>query len=92
MNGRKTQGELLGAGEPDKVVLRQAGEADLDIAAELFRGYLEFYEVEVEDPGGRAPSWRSGWRAGTPSSCWPRSPVRARSASRRSIRCSPRWP
>ncbi|MGW7319564.1 N-acetyltransferase family protein [Streptomyces sp. NPDC054865] len=34
------------------VVLRVAGEADLDIAAELFSGYLDFYEVEVEDPAG----------------------------------------
>ncbi|WP_371617210.1 N-acetyltransferase family protein [Streptomyces sp. NBC_00454] len=53
MNGQSTQG---GAGvaqvAPDGsgVVLRQADEADLDIAAELFRGYLDFYEVEVEDP------------------------------------------
>lgn len=54
MNGRTTQGEAVGAPEGGadgaKVVLRQAGEADLDIAAELFRGYLEFYEVEVTDP------------------------------------------
>ncbi|MFF5702003.1 GNAT family N-acetyltransferase [Streptomyces sp. NPDC012794] len=33
------------------VVLRVAGEADLDTAAELFRGYLDFYGVTVEDPG-----------------------------------------
>ncbi|MFJ8161627.1 GNAT family N-acetyltransferase [Streptomyces sp. NPDC096136] len=31
--------------------VRVAGEADLDVAAELFRGYLDFYEVDVEDPG-----------------------------------------
>ncbi|MDA5284146.1 MULTISPECIES: GNAT family N-acetyltransferase [unclassified Streptomyces] len=34
------------------VVLRVAGEEDLDIAAELFSGYLDFYEVKVEDPAG----------------------------------------
>ena len=33
------------------VVVRVAGEGDLDTAAELFRGYLDFYEVDVEDPG-----------------------------------------
>lgn len=31
------------------VAVRTAGEADLDLAAELFRGYLEFYEVDVKD-------------------------------------------
>ncbi|WP_330297831.1 GNAT family N-acetyltransferase [Streptomyces sp. NBC_00503] len=53
MNGRSTQrGADVAQGAPDGsgVVLRQADEADLDIAAELFRGYLDFYEVEVEDP------------------------------------------
>ncbi|MFF1408742.1 GNAT family N-acetyltransferase [Streptomyces sp. NPDC058289] len=50
MNGRNTAGGAQVAADPAKVVLRQAGEADLDTAAELFRGYLEFYEVEVEDP------------------------------------------
>ncbi|MCY0927062.1 GNAT family N-acetyltransferase [Streptomyces sp. H27-H1] len=51
MNGRTTtQSEAGIAGDGHKVVLREAGEADLDIAAELFRGYLDFYEVEVEDP------------------------------------------
>ncbi|MCX5377584.1 GNAT family N-acetyltransferase [Streptomyces sp. NBC_00091] len=34
------------------VVLRVAGEADLDTAAALFHGYLDFYEVTVEDPDG----------------------------------------
>ncbi|MFC9294420.1 GNAT family N-acetyltransferase [Streptomyces sp. NPDC057011] len=34
------------------VAVRTAGEADLDVAAELFRGYLDFYEVDVEDPQG----------------------------------------
>ncbi|MEU9029619.1 GNAT family N-acetyltransferase [Streptomyces sp. NPDC048383] len=34
------------------VVLRVAGEADLDIAAELFSGYLDFYEVPPADPAG----------------------------------------
>ncbi|MFJ9342458.1 GNAT family N-acetyltransferase [Streptomyces sp. NPDC101733] len=34
------------------VVLRVAAEADLDVAAELFRGYLDFYEVTVADPDG----------------------------------------
>ncbi|CAM5529518.1 N-acetyltransferase [Streptomyces avidinii] len=54
MNGRTTRDEAVareGSGPAGtKVVLRQAGEADLDVAAELFRGYLEFYEVEVTDP------------------------------------------
>ncbi|MCY0935553.1 GNAT family N-acetyltransferase [Streptomyces sp. H34-S4] len=51
MNGRTTtHGEAGIVGDGHKVVLREAGEADLDIAAELFRGYLDFYEVEVEDP------------------------------------------
>ncbi|KJY38498.1 MULTISPECIES: GNAT family N-acetyltransferase [Streptomyces] len=36
--------------EQGGVSVRVAGEADLDVAAELFRGYLEFYEVRVEDP------------------------------------------
>ncbi|MFE2287698.1 GNAT family N-acetyltransferase [Streptomyces sp. NPDC059443] len=40
MNGRSAQ----------RVVLREAGGADLDVAAGLFRDYLDFYEVEVEDP------------------------------------------
>ncbi|MFJ6758959.1 GNAT family N-acetyltransferase [Streptomyces sp. NPDC091273] len=38
-----------GAGE---VAVRAAGEADLDTAAALFRGYLDFYEVDLEDPDG----------------------------------------
>ncbi|MER5488057.1 GNAT family N-acetyltransferase [Streptomyces sp. NPDC002812] len=53
MNGRTTHDEARtpeADGGGGKVVLREAGEADLDTAAELFRGYLEFYEVEVEDP------------------------------------------
>ncbi|GGZ82809.1 GNAT family N-acetyltransferase [Streptomyces subrutilus] len=37
--------------DPTDVVLRTAGEADLDAAAALFGGYLDFYGVEVEDPG-----------------------------------------
>ncbi|MDK9498207.1 GNAT family N-acetyltransferase [Streptomyces katrae] len=37
--------------EGSGVVLRVAGEADLDTAAELFRGYLDFYEVTVQDAG-----------------------------------------
>ncbi|MGW7188952.1 GNAT family N-acetyltransferase, partial [Streptomyces sp. NPDC054838] len=36
-------------GERD-VRLRVAGAADVEAAAELFRGYLDFYEVKVEDP------------------------------------------
>ncbi|MFJ8011617.1 GNAT family N-acetyltransferase [Streptomyces sp. NPDC096339] len=32
------------------IELRVAGEADVDVAAGLFRGYLDFYEVEVTDP------------------------------------------
>lgn len=35
----------------EQVRLRVAGEADVEVAAELFRGYLDFYEVKVEDPG-----------------------------------------
>ncbi|MFF2194454.1 GNAT family N-acetyltransferase [Streptomyces sp. NPDC058157] len=38
-------------GVPVPVRVRVAVEADLEVAAELFRGYLEFYEVAVEDPG-----------------------------------------
>ncbi|MFF5448896.1 GNAT family N-acetyltransferase [Streptomyces sp. NPDC012888] len=33
----------------DRPVVRVAGEDDLEVAARLFRGYLDFYEVEVED-------------------------------------------
>ncbi|MEU4355663.1 GNAT family N-acetyltransferase [Streptomyces virginiae] len=33
---------------PD-VVVRTAGEADVETAAALFRGYLDFYEVDIED-------------------------------------------
>ncbi|MGW0392947.1 N-acetyltransferase family protein [Streptomyces sp. NPDC003042] len=36
--------------EGDGVTLRAAGEADIETAAALFRGYLDFYEVKVEDP------------------------------------------
>ncbi|MBT2446695.1 GNAT family N-acetyltransferase [Streptomyces sp. ISL-43] len=50
MNGRKTQREAQVAQSAAGVVLREAGEADLDAAAGLFRGYLDFYEVQVEDP------------------------------------------
>lgn len=32
------------------VVVREAGGADVDTAAALFRGYLDFYEVKVADP------------------------------------------
>lgn len=32
--------------------VRVAGEADVETAAELFRGYLDFYEVTVGDPDG----------------------------------------
>ncbi|MER7468535.1 GNAT family N-acetyltransferase [Streptomyces sp. NPDC097981] len=32
------------------IELRVAGEADVEVAAGLFRGYLDFYEVEVTDP------------------------------------------
>lgn len=31
-------------------VVRVAGETDVEVAAALFRGYLDFYEVKVEDP------------------------------------------
>ncbi|MEV6955195.1 N-acetyltransferase [Streptomyces sp. NPDC051183] len=33
--------------EGSGVALRVAGEADLDVAAELFRGYLDFYGVDI---------------------------------------------
>lgn len=52
MDGRATvRGAQAAEGQEagGEVVLREAGEADLDVAAELFRGYLEFYEVVVED-------------------------------------------
>ncbi|MFJ8566050.1 GNAT family N-acetyltransferase [Streptomyces sp. NPDC093514] len=32
------------------VSVRAAGEADVEAAAVLFRGYLDFYEVDIEDP------------------------------------------
>ncbi|KJY27728.1 MULTISPECIES: GNAT family N-acetyltransferase [unclassified Streptomyces] len=32
------------------VVVRVAGDGDVDVAGGLFRGYLDFYEVKVEDP------------------------------------------
>ncbi|WP_037635890.1 GNAT family N-acetyltransferase [Streptomyces katrae] len=32
------------------VVVRVAGDGDVDVASGLFRGYLDFYEVKVEDP------------------------------------------
>ncbi|MFE2477332.1 GNAT family N-acetyltransferase [Streptomyces sp. NPDC059389] len=32
------------------VVLRVAGQDDLDVAGALFRGYLDFYGVKLEDP------------------------------------------
>lgn len=35
----------------DAVVVRTATQDDVDTAAALFRGYLDFYEVAVEDPG-----------------------------------------
>ncbi|MFD4246663.1 GNAT family N-acetyltransferase [Streptomyces sp. NPDC058525] len=40
-----TNGQAARAG----VAVRTAGEGDLEVAAELFRGYLEFYEVDVKD-------------------------------------------
>ncbi|MCJ1678217.1 GNAT family N-acetyltransferase [Streptomyces sp. APSN-46.1] len=43
MNGQTTQ-------HGSRIALRVAGEADIDTAAELFRGYLDFYETDVEDP------------------------------------------
>ncbi|MFI1649176.1 GNAT family N-acetyltransferase [Streptomyces avidinii] len=33
-----------------EVSVRAAGEADVEAAAVLFRGYLDFYEVDIEDP------------------------------------------
>ncbi|MEU9146144.1 GNAT family N-acetyltransferase [Streptomyces sp. NPDC048349] len=40
---------MSGQATQSGVAVRTAGEADLDVAAELFRGYLEFYEVDVKD-------------------------------------------
>ncbi|MEU9007137.1 GNAT family N-acetyltransferase, partial [Streptomyces sp. NPDC048551] len=34
------------------VEVREAGAADVETAAELFRGYLDFYEVPAGDPDG----------------------------------------
>ncbi|MFG2983272.1 GNAT family N-acetyltransferase [Streptomyces sp. NPDC048258] len=44
MNGR------AGATHDGAVTVRAAGEEDVEAAAALFRGYLDFYEVDVEDP------------------------------------------
>ncbi|MEU9159067.1 GNAT family N-acetyltransferase [Streptomyces sp. NPDC048424] len=41
-----------GAAGTGTVAVRAAGEADVDTAAALFRGYLDFYEVDLEDPDG----------------------------------------
>ncbi|WP_043193457.1 GNAT family N-acetyltransferase [Streptomyces sp. NRRL F-2664] len=50
MSGRAAQEQVGGsAGGDPGVVVRAAGEADVDTAAALFRGYLDFYEVEVKD-------------------------------------------
>ncbi|WP_405921697.1 GNAT family N-acetyltransferase [Streptomyces sp. NBC_00122] len=38
------------AADEGAVTVRAAGEADVPAAAALFRGYLDFYEVDVEDP------------------------------------------
>ncbi|MER6777318.1 MULTISPECIES: GNAT family N-acetyltransferase [unclassified Streptomyces] len=34
----------------EQSVVRVAGMGDVEVAGALFRGYLDFYEVEVEDP------------------------------------------
>lgn len=46
MNGQSGRGEEVAPG----VAIRVAEEADLDAAAELFRQYLDFYEVRPQDP------------------------------------------
>ncbi|MFE2526016.1 GNAT family N-acetyltransferase [Streptomyces sp. NPDC059382] len=50
MHGQPAEHATRFPQEDPAVVLRVAGEADVPIAAELFRGYLDFYEVTVEDP------------------------------------------
>ncbi|MFF3430144.1 GNAT family N-acetyltransferase [Streptomyces sp. NPDC002602] len=50
MHGQPAEHANRSPQEGAGVVLRVAGEADVPIAAELFRGYLDFYEVTVEDP------------------------------------------
>ncbi|MEV7173124.1 N-acetyltransferase family protein [Streptomyces sp. JL4002] len=45
MNGRSAH-----EGPHSAVAVRVAGEADVDTAAALFRGYLDFYEVAPADP------------------------------------------
>ncbi|MFG2875028.1 GNAT family N-acetyltransferase [Streptomyces sp. NPDC048337] len=52
MSGQAAQDGRPSPQAESEVAVRTAGEADLDVAAELFRGYLDFYEVDVEDPGG----------------------------------------
>ncbi|MFJ6798432.1 GNAT family N-acetyltransferase [Streptomyces sp. NPDC091268] len=48
---REDAGTAAGGAAEAGVVLRVAGTEDLDIAAELFRGYLDFYGVDIEqDP------------------------------------------
>ncbi|MEW2137625.1 GNAT family N-acetyltransferase [Streptomyces sp. NPDC005409] len=47
MDGQSGQGVAAGVG--GGVVVRVAGEGDVEAAAALFRGYLEFYEVDVQD-------------------------------------------
>ncbi|MFD3719319.1 GNAT family N-acetyltransferase [Streptomyces sp. NPDC058674] len=50
MNGRAPQDGIEDPAGAPEVRLRTAAEGDLDAAAALFRGYLDFYEVEVDDP------------------------------------------
>ncbi|WP_327263714.1 GNAT family N-acetyltransferase [Streptomyces sp. NBC_01232] len=54
MNGQAqaAQQEMRPPGEDAATVVsvRAAGEADVETAAVLFRGYLDFYEVDIEDP------------------------------------------
>ncbi|MFD9333628.1 GNAT family N-acetyltransferase [Streptomyces sp. NPDC060028] len=55
MNDQPTQcgvhGQAQAHAHAHAVVLRDAAEADLDVAAELFRGYLDFYGVDLDqDP------------------------------------------
>ncbi|MDJ0385855.1 GNAT family N-acetyltransferase [Streptomyces sp. G-G2] len=48
----------------ERVVVREAGEADVAVAARLFRGYLDFYEVTVDDPGAPGEFLRARIRNG----------------------------
>ncbi|MBT2456346.1 GNAT family N-acetyltransferase [Streptomyces sp. ISL-86] len=50
MDGQTEQRGARGSQADSGVVLRAAGEGDIEAAAALFRGYLDFYGVAVDDP------------------------------------------